>query len=104
MSRQKKSDTIAQESARSTALQRLMGAIFEHDQAGELVPCVEPRRGHLWLSEHQADQEAAVHGCASCPALDACQAYVTAHPEPAGVWAGLTDTDRKKTQSTRRTA
>lgn len=86
----------ANQDARSAALERLMGAIFEHEQAGEPVPCVNPRRGHLWLSEHQANQEAAVHGCGACPALDACRTYVTAYPEPSGVWAAMVPTDRKK--------
>lgn len=104
MSRQKKSAALARQDARTAALHRLMAAIFEHEEAGQPVPCVDPRRGHLWLSEHHDDQEAAVHGCATCPALDTCRAYVSAFPEPTGVWAGLTDTDRKKTQLTRRTA
>ncbi len=95
MSRPSKAALLAQENARNDALHRLMASLFEHEQAGELVPCVDPRRGHLWVSQHHTEQEAAAHGCASCPALASCRAYVTAHPEPAGVWAGVIPSERK---------
>lgn len=73
---------------RLDALGRLMASIHTQSEAGQYVPCIDRRRGHLWLSEDPEDREAAALGCSTCPALDACRTYVTAHPEPAGVWAG----------------
>lgn len=74
---------------RTDDLGRLMAHIFNHEQRGERVPCVDPRIGHRWLSDDPTQTEAAIHACRSlCPALDACAEYVAAHAEPAGVWAG----------------
>lgn len=74
---------------RLTGLDRLMAAIHAEMEASGRVPCVDPVHGHLWLSDNHADQQTAVHGCLTCPVLDACTAYVTVWPEPAGIWAGV---------------
>ncbi len=79
---------VKDEAVRHDALGRLMAAIHSQAEVGQYVPCIDARRGHLWLSESSEDREAAALGCSTCPALDACRTYVTAHPEPAGVWAG----------------
>ena len=73
---------------------KLLTSIAGELDAGERVPCVgNPER---WQSEDPAEQEAAAHGCQSCAALDACRRYVTAHPEPEGIWAGLKFRDQKR--------
>jgi hypothetical protein len=77
-------------SARLVALDRLTSAIYQLRVGGEYVPCVDVERGHLWLSEDREQQEAAVHGCRSCPALNVCKGYVEAFPETAGTWGGKT--------------
>ncbi|WP_375003716.1 WhiB family transcriptional regulator [Aeromicrobium sp. CTD01-1L150] len=75
---------------RMEALGRLLAEISRHQDNGEQAPCVHRERGHLWLSEDPDEQEAASHAClTACPAFAACQTYVTAHPEPSGVWAGI---------------
>lgn len=73
---------------RLEALDQLMTAIFGHETRGHHVPCVDPKRGHMWLSDDVELQEAAVHQCRSCPALDACRAYIEQFPENGGTWAG----------------
>jgi hypothetical protein len=73
---------------RLAGLNRLFTALQQAGERGELVPCTVIERAHLWLSEDPEEQQAAAHGCVSCPALTACWEYVSAHPEPSGVWAG----------------
>lgn len=73
---------------RLTALDRLMSTIHGHQTGGDYIPCVDQRRGHLWLSDQKDMQEAAVRGCLVCPALVACGRYVDEWPEVAGTWAG----------------
>lgn len=68
-----------------SALLATVGALVNE---GERVPCVDPARGYLWLSDESVDQEAAAHGRVGCPALEPCRTYVTQHPEPVAVWAG----------------
>ena len=75
-------------SGRLQALDRLMSEIHRLDEGGQSAPCIEPSRGHWWLSEDREAAEAASHACGVCPALAACRRYVEEHPEPAGVWAG----------------
>lgn len=94
MSRPSLAQQAAQDQARTDALADLMGSIYAHVQAGSPVPCVEPERGHLWASERAAETEAAAWRCRRCPAIEACRTYVTAFPEPAGVWAGTKPTER----------
>ena len=72
---------------RSQALLTLMAQIFEHEQSGRQVPCVNPALGHWWLSDDADEQEAAALACASCPALRQCRTYVAENPENGGVWA-----------------
>lgn len=90
--------SLAQEAARDVdrlnALTRLMAVIYDHEQHGEPVPCVDPAIGHLWVSSNAVEAEAAAWRCGGCPALSTCREYVTNHPEPAGVWAGVTPTER----------
>ncbi|MFH7324794.1 WhiB family transcriptional regulator [Aeromicrobium sp. JJY06] len=52
----------------------------------------------LWLSDAQADQEAAGWRCMACPAIGACRRYVLAFPEPSAVWAGMTPSERSKSR------
>jgi hypothetical protein len=82
--------------ARGIALSRLMQAIHRRVEVGERVPCIDPHRGHLWLSEDREDREAAAIGCSTCPALEACQSYVERFPEPAGTWAGRHTLSRRR--------
>lgn len=72
---------------RQAALGQLMSELHTRTEDGETIPCLNRERGHLWLSEDEAEQEAAMHGCARCPALQACGIYDDAYPETAGVWA-----------------
>jgi hypothetical protein len=80
--------TGPRDTGRADALGRLMGAIAEMVDAGEIVPCLNEERAYLWLSEDPEAQRAAALGCRGCPALDACRTYVIAWPEPSGVWGG----------------
>ncbi len=73
---------------RMSGLNRLFVAIQDATDGGELVPCIDKKRGHLWLSEDLDEQYAAALGCRGCPALNACRSYVTQWPERSGVWGG----------------
>lgn len=88
--------TTKAERLRAIAHSRLMATIFELREDGEPVPCTNRGRSHLWLSEDPSEQEAASLGCVDCPALAACYAYVSAHPEPSGVWAGARPSGQRK--------
>lgn len=79
---------------RAAELESLMQAIWSRETEGDRVPCVQPERGHLWLSEDRADIEAAIHRCRTCPALGDCRSYINQFPEPAGVWAAQSATER----------
>ena len=73
---------------------RLLAAIAVQLEASERIACLsDPAR---WQSEDKAEQEAAMFGCHSCAALEVCRRYVSAHPEPAGVWAGLNPHQQKR--------
>lgn len=89
------------EPGRARALMRLYAAIGAAVESHQPIPCRGDRMD-LWLSEREAEQEAASWRCQPCPVLAECRAYITNHPEPAGVWAGLSFADRR--QNTRRTA
>lgn len=78
---------------RVNAHARLMAAIGIEAEAGEPVPCVA---GLLWTSDDHAEQTAAAYRCRACHLLDACRRYVTAYPEPAGIWAGMTPIEQTK--------
>lgn len=88
--------------SRFVAHSLFMGALSEACDAGERIPCVgEPE---TWTSDHAELQEAAIHGCGVCDQFTACKRYVTAFPEPSGVWAGMTPkqqlaANRKETTS-----
>lgn len=88
--------TTRRERERGIAHNRLMAVVFDLREVGEPVPCTKRDRSHLWLSEDPGEQEAASLGCVDCPALAACYAYVSAHPEPCGVWAGARPTEQRK--------
>lgn len=49
--------------------------------------------GSAWLVEHEAKSF-----CARCPVVDACLAHALAVPEPAGVWGGLSEDERRLTR------
>lgn len=85
---------LADEPGRAQSLARLYAEIADALDAGEAIPCMAD--GGLWLSDHQAEQEAAGWRCMACPVIADCRDYVTAHPEPTGVWAGMTQSDRKQ--------
>lgn len=74
---------------RNAALERLMFAIRQMVDQGEIVPCLNRDRSYLWISDDPHNQAAASLGCQSCPALEACGLYVRTNQEPCGVWAGL---------------
>lgn len=74
-------------SGRAGALGDLMQRIFEHEEVGQSVPCVNPKLSAWWLSEDVETQEAAARACTTCPALRDCRAYVDEWPESGGVWA-----------------
>jgi hypothetical protein len=88
--------TTKAERRRAIAHSHLMATIYNLRESGEPVPCVKRDRAHLWLSDDPAEQEAASLGCVDCPALAACFAYVSAHPEPSGVWAGARPRGQRK--------
>lgn len=106
MSRLSNTQQADHDADRLTALTRLLAEVYDLESHGQPVPCVQPERGHWWISEDPELAEAASHACQTCPALAACRAYVADHPEPAGVWAGLNTPQRRisRRQDTRRTA
>lgn len=73
--------------SRAEALADLMQRIFEYEEEGGSIPCVNPKLVDWWLSEDVEMQEAAALSCTTCPALRDCRAYVDAWPEAGGVWA-----------------
>ena len=77
---------------RTEAHGRLMGALARATDHGERIPCIG--KPDVWDGELAELQEAAVHGCGVCARFTACKRYVTAFPEPEGVWAGLTSQQR----------
>lgn len=89
MSRLSAAQAVSRDQSRMVALDRLLVVIADHVEHGETVPCVQPARGHWWLSRDSEEREAAARLCGGCPALHACRAYITNHPEPAGIWAGV---------------
>ncbi len=56
------------------------------------TPCADDDR---WISDSPAVQALAARRCQGCPAFTACDTYAQAHPQEAGVYAGLTETDRR---------
>ena len=79
---------------RTEAHGRLMGALTAACDDGERAPHVgEPE---TWDAELPELQEAAIHGCGVCDQFKACRRYITAYPEPEGVWAGLTQAEQKR--------
>lgn len=85
---------LADEPGRAQALAELYVVIADALDTGTGVPCMTDPG--LWLSESTADQEAAGWRCMGCPAIADCREYVLTHPEPVGVWAGMTPTERPK--------
>ena len=74
--------------AQAVALDILAQAIR---RAGS-TPCADDDR---WISDSPAVQALAAQRCQGCPAFDQCDTYAQAHPQEAGVYAGLTETDRR---------
>lgn len=75
------------------AHRRFLGVLADVMRAGGVVPCVSA--GPAWFSADVAEQESAARECRRCPALGECWQYQNDYPERAGVWAGLTETERK---------
>lgn len=68
-------------------------AVVHHGEHGP-VPCLAWPHGG-WTSEDAAEQQLVAKLCHACPALTECQDYIDTNPEPSGVWAGRTETDRR---------
>jgi hypothetical protein len=64
-----------------------MQRIFDHEERGQRIPCVNPKLSDWWLSDERELQEAAALACTTCPVLRDCRAYVEEWPESGGVWA-----------------
>ncbi|WP_120520503.1 WhiB family transcriptional regulator [Arthrobacter celericrescens] len=90
------------DTARLAAHADLMGRLGVLVRAGLTVPCLGHRAE--WTAADDATARAAAASCRRCPALAACRAYVSAHPEPAGVWAGTTEKQRIGKHQTKGTA
>lgn len=78
--------------ARHDAHAELMGHLGRLTRNGTKVPCLDHRA--VWAANDDQTQRACAAACLRCPALTECAAYLTAYPEPAGVWAGLTEKQR----------
>jgi hypothetical protein len=74
-----------------------MGHLGRLVRNGTTIPCLHHRAA--WKAGDDHTQQAAAKTCLDCPALAACAAYITAYPEPAGVWAGLTEKERGDARS-----
>ncbi len=72
---------------------RLVSILADLAESGRPAPCVKTPVAE-WTSEDAGDQEYIARLCLGCFARTACHEYITAYPEPAGVWAGLTESDR----------
>lgn len=82
------------EPARASALDHLHTTIQAALDAGAVIPCCGPDGGD-WIAEDADTQQRASAACYSCPLMTAaCETYITAYPEPAGVWSGLTPNER----------
>lgn len=88
------------DAARAVGHARLLAVVRASLAAGLRVPCIEDPEGG-WTSGDAEAVQRAVDLCDSCPALAACHAYIEAHPEPAGVWAGMTANARHPREGNR---
>lgn len=78
--------------ARLDAHARLMGRLGVLVRSGLAVPCLDRRA--VWAANDDKTAQDAARACLDRPALGTCRAYITAHREPAGTWAGLTEKQR----------
>jgi hypothetical protein len=69
---------------------------------GQRTPCVTGTPAHTqkWVSDKRADQREAITACETCPILTACETYITQYPHEAGIYAGTTQHQRVKGQTT----
>ncbi|WP_429457470.1 WhiB family transcriptional regulator [Microbacterium sp. ZKA21] len=81
--------------ARGAALAALWSAVSESEAAGLPVPCRGPQWDEWTADDPRATARAAL-ACEDCPALALCADYVARFPEPVGVWAGQTTTQRRR--------
>ncbi|MFJ4074792.1 WhiB family transcriptional regulator [Curtobacterium sp. NPDC089991] len=82
------------EPERGRALRRLRDQVAAEVAGGTPPPCVvDPEGG--WTSADLDAAERAASACHRCPLLDLCRGYVADWPESAGVWGGLTASDRR---------
>lgn len=77
----------------SAALSARVAQAVEH---GHRIPC---RTGTLarteaWTSDDRAAQRRAADACHDCPLFFPCRDHGRSHPREAGVYGGLTYTDR----------
>lgn len=88
----------ANDPERRRAHGRLMSILADLLDSGRRIPCTGSNRA-AWTAEDDRDAtEYAAAQCLACSALQACREYVTAFPEPVGVWAGLLPTERSKSK------
>lgn len=72
-------------------------AVCRRDEAGLFfAPSKEPTAARL------AREQAAKRVCEGCPVLVACREHALQHPEPYGVWGGLTAAERRVVLARRR--
>lgn len=58
--------------------------------AADGVPCLDPDRRHLWLSEDADDALVARSLCRGCPVIEPCKDYRLKIRPSFGTWAGHT--------------
>ena len=82
---------------REAARAGLLNLIGDQLNRRRPVPCVTGPaiERAKWTSDDPADQTAAAARCLDCAVFAQCRQYAEAHPEPAGVWGGLTEADRR---------
>jgi WhiB family transcriptional regulator, redox-sensing transcriptional regulator len=72
-------------------------AVCRRDEAGLFfAPSKEPTAARL------TRERAAKRVCAGCPVLVECREHALRHPEPYGVWGGLTAAERRVVLARRR--
>lgn len=87
--------TVATDVERDRAHRSLMDHLNDRRELGCCIPCMETPAEH-WTSEDMEDQQYVARLCQGCAGLSRCREYITTHPEPTAVWAGLTTADRGK--------
>lgn len=79
----------------SNSRQQFLAHLADLLDAGYDIPCVTAPVD-AWTSEDTGEQHEIAKACLPCPAFTACRRYIEQHPEPVGVYAGLTPGQRAK--------